>query len=228
MADDRGRRRWPRRGRSEPMIETNAATATKATPAGERGPGDRCRLPAVVRCRSVRQGQRLPAHDQHDDDHDERGPPGPNPAASAGSETFVCSVGDLGLEDADQQPAEEGERERPEAADQRRGQPGDDQQREVHDLSPVTLTMRIAATTARIGAERPVPVATTSGEMPRTAVARRSSATRRRREAEAGPAVHGREQHRAGGGDAEQDQAVGADDDVGPEVDGVDREDLAR
>ena len=81
--------------------------------------------------------------------------------------------------------------------------------------SPLRFTIRIAASTPSIVPIAQLMAAMRSGEMPWAAVARRLSATARRREAEAGVVVHDREDDRQRHADDEEHDPVPPDADVG-------------
>ena len=73
-----------------------------------------------------RSGRPRPRDDDHEEDHEER-----RHAVEPGDEVLVEEVGDVAaverghrLADADDQPAEQGQRERVEAAEQGRAEPG--------------------------------------------------------------------------------------------------------
>jgi len=173
----------------------------------------------------VAQGQRPAPHGQHDDDHGEGHRPSP-PGEEARIRHLGLEEGDLGLEDPDDEAAEQRERERAEAPDQRRGQTGDDQEGETDHLEPGHVHDQDGGGDRQHAAEGPVG----RGDEVRRPSDQREVALllrhRGRGQPEAGPPVD-RHQHEAGGGgDARQQEPVAADDEVAAQLDGVDRQQL--
>ena len=96
-----------------------------------------------------------PADHEHADDHEERHGAAPT-LQRGGIGHLRLQVGDLGLEDADEQPAGERERERAEAANESGRHAGDDEQREVGDAQARHVDDQDCGDDGETGPEPPV------------------------------------------------------------------------
>ena len=126
----------------------------------DRGYGERGAHPSAPDLRGTlrrlaAEGQSAPADHEHPDDHEEGHGAAPT-LQGGGIGHLRLQVGDLGLEDADQQPAGERERERAEAANESGRHAGDHEQREVGDAQARHVDDQDRGDDGEAGPEPPV------------------------------------------------------------------------